>query len=260
MLELLAEHRVLVDLHVGALLGAGDRAVARRLRRLHDAGLIRCERIFAQAPAAVAITRRGLDAIESSLPAPRIDLKGYRHDIGVGWLFLAAREGAFGPAASVVSERSMRSADGRGREADWRGREGERPFGVGTGMRGPGGREQLHYPDLLIGLQGGATIAIELELSAKSARRLDGIMLGYACDGRLDAVLYLAASTRIAHAVEAAARRAGIAGLVRVQLLADGSPAGAPDAASRSAGGRSTPRREGVRPRPQQRDLTAERA
>ena len=75
VLELLAEHRVLVDLHVEALLGAGDRAVARRLRRLHAGGLIRSERIFAAAPAAVSITRRGLDAIECRLPAPRIDLK-----------------------------------------------------------------------------------------------------------------------------------------------------------------------------------------
>jgi hypothetical protein len=227
VLELLAEHRVLVEWHVRELLGVGEDATARRLRRLASAGLVDYARIFEGHPAAVSITRRGLGAIGSPLPAPRLDLKGYRHDVGVGWLWLAARRGAFGHVDAITSERTMRSRDRR-REA------GEQPLGVGLGLHGPHGGEQLHYPDLLLELTGGRRVAVELELSGKGRRRLDQIMFAYAGDGRLDGVLYLAPPGRIARDVRDAAGRAGISDTVKVQLLADGSPAGAPDPVGRS--------------------------
>lgn len=222
---------MLVDPHVQALLGMAERATTRRLTRLGAQGLVWRGRIFDGQPAAVTITRRGLDAIGSPLPEPRIDFKGYRHDVGLGWLWLAAQQGAFG-AGAVISERSMRSSDRSERDH-------QRPHGVGLGLRGPGGGEQLHYPDLLIAFASGRRLAVELELSAKSARRLDEIMLGYAGDGRLAGVLYLAADERIETGVEAAAARAGLSRLVRVQMLAAGSPAGAPPVPGRvRAGGR----------------------
>lgn len=220
ILRLLAEHRVSTAAHVQALLGCGSRHAGRRLGVLARHGLIRTERIFAREAPAAWITRAGLGTVASRLPPPRLDLKGYRHDLGVAWLWLAAGEGAFGELRGELSERSMRSHD---RRLD----ATQRPIGVGIGPAGT-----RHYPDLLLETAGGHRVAVELELTAKSRRRLDRIMLGYACDARFDAVLYLCPPGSIRSAVEAAARRAGIAELVHVQMLAPGSPQGAPDPAA----------------------------
>jgi hypothetical protein len=229
LLEFLAEHRVGLESQLQVAAGVAPRALAPRLRVLESRGYLGRERIFAGHPAACWITRRGLGAIGSRLPAPRLDLKGYRHDIGLAWLWLAARDGAFGPLAAMQSEREMRSADRRG------GRE-SRPSGVGIGGVGPGGREQLHYPDLLLRLAGGQNVAVELELTGKSVRRLERIMLGYAGDRRIDAVLYLVPNGPLGRRIETAARRAGIAELIQVQRLAPGSPHGAPQPSSASRG------------------------
>lgn len=225
VLEFLAQHRVAITWHVQELLGATRQGAELRVRRLVEAGLAGRQRIFEGHPAACWITRRGLDAIGSSLPAPGLNLKEYRHDVGGGWLWLAARNGAFGELRGVVSERTMRSADRRD------GFELGRRYGIGAGA---GGR--LHYPDLLLETAGGHRLAVELELTGKGRRRLDGIMLGYAADPRIDGVLYLCPRGRVGTGVREAARRAGIGDRVSVQLLAPGSPEGAPEV--RSSGSR----------------------
>lgn len=218
-LRFLSEQRVAVSDQLAALLGVRAATADRRLRRLAERGLIARERIFEGLPVTVSITRNGLRAIDSPLATPSLDLKGYRHDIGVGWLWLAAHSGSFGKTARVVSEREMRSVDARlgraGRQSD------HTPYGVGIGGIGPTGLPQRHYPDLLLQLESSRTVAVELELTRKSARRLAGIMRGYACDPRIDAVLYIVPDVRGGQMVRAAARRAGIADLVHIQLLAD---------------------------------------
>jgi hypothetical protein len=244
VLELLAEHRVVVLPQIQhALGGASVPATESRLRRLQQAGLLVQERIFEGYPPAAWITGRGLGAIERRLPSPRVDLKGYRHDVGVAWLWLAAGDGCFGRAAGRYSEREMRSSD---RRTDRSGR----PFGVGLGMRGPRGGERLHYPDLLVVTDAGHRVAVELELTAKSRRRLDGIMLGYACDPRVDAIVYLCPTEAIGRGIADAARRCGISERVHVQRLAAGSPVGAPEPGrvSARAAGRKPQRAAGRKP------------
>jgi hypothetical protein len=226
LLELLAEHRVIVALHAARWLGVSTEVADRRLRGLAERRLIRREAIFSGQPAAAWIARRGLDAIGSDRPVPRLDLKGYRHDVGVAWLWLAAAEGAFGPLAAQHSEREMRSSDHR---ADAAGDAGAPRFGVGLAGAGPRGGPLRHYPDMLLRTAGGHRLALELELTPKSTRRLDRIMLAYAADHRIDGVIYLVPTRTLAGKVAGAARRAGIADRVQVQLLAPGSPAGAPD-------------------------------
>ena len=54
--------------------------------------------------------RRGRQPLRS-LP---ISLTNYWHDVGAAWLWLAARNGAFGPMREVLAERVMRSRDARG--------------------------------------------------------------------------------------------------------------------------------------------------
>jgi hypothetical protein len=220
ILDLLAEHRIVVVPHVAALLGIREAAAAARLRNLRGAGLAGYERIFSGQPAASWITRPGLGLIASRLPAPRLDLKGYRHDVGLAWLWLAAQRGAFGPLERQVSERGMRSHDRR------RDREGP-PLGLGIGAAGARGGPGRHYPDLLLETRTGHRVAVELELTSKSAHRLQRIMRTYAAAPQIDAVLYLCPGGRVARGVSAAARRAGIGDIVHVQLLAEGSPQGA---------------------------------
>lgn len=230
VLGFLAEHRVVVASQVEVLLGAGRRAVGERLRALEGERMIDRRRIFEGQPAACWITRRGLSVIASELPAPRLDLKGFRHDIGVAWLWLAARDGAFGPLAGQLSERAMRSGDGRPDRAG-------AAHGIGVGEVGPGGRPRLHYPDLVLETLQGQRVAVELELTSKGARRLDRIMLGYAADARVDAVVYLCPPGPVGQRVRQAARQTGIGHRVHVQALARGVPAGALEPAQLGARG-----------------------
>lgn len=221
VLAFLAEQRLVVTPQIQALLGVTQRVAQDRLRSLREGGYVEQRRIFDGYPACSRITTQGLAAIGSRLPAPRIDLASYQHDVGLGWLWLAARGGTFGTLRALRSERDLRSHDARG------DRDG-RALGVGLGLVGPGGREQLHYPDLLIETASGRRVALELELTGKSQSRLERIMMGYAADARIDAVLYLVPDHRIGDPIVQAARAAGISDLVSVQLLA-GPPQGAPE-------------------------------
>ena len=68
-------------------------------------------------------------------------------------------------------DREMRSLDQR------EDREGPR-HGVGIGLYGPAGGAERHYPDLRFKTASGHGVAVELELTAKSARRLYPPTLG----------------------------------------------------------------------------------
>jgi hypothetical protein len=210
VLAFAAEHKLVLASQVEALVGTSVEAAARRLRALRADGLLDADRPFAEQPACHQVTREGLCLIESPLPTPRaVDRAHYRHDVGVGWLWLAARAGVWGELSDVVSERAMRSGDGRA--------PGAERFGVRLGGLGPGGRERFHYPDLLLVDPKGHRVAVELELSGKDRRRLEGILGGYAADPRIDAVLYLVDKPNVGRKIQASARALGISDLVHVQ-------------------------------------------
>jgi hypothetical protein len=218
LLAFLAEQRVATTRQLERLLGVSRRTIMQQVSGLDDRRLLVCEEIFADEPAAVRITRTGLCAIERELPPPRLNLQAYRHDTGVGSLWLAAREGAFGPLAAIVSEREMRSHDGRpGNELD-----GDK-YGVGLWRapsrlrRGPGSNR--HYPDLLLQSPRGYRVALELELTGKSDARLREIMSAYTIDRRYARVMYLVPDRRLARRIESAARWAGAQSFVAVQLV-----------------------------------------
>jgi len=244
LLTVLADHRVMVLPQLAmAFPEISTRALNARVRRLAGGRLITTQRIFERRPAAVSITQTGLRAIESGLPAPRVDLMAYRHDLGVGWVHVAARQGVFGTLTDLRLERELRADD---RRSD---REGP-PAGIGVGTFAQGGRPSRHYPDLLLTTATGHRVAVELELTAKSSDRLRQIMRAYASDHRVAGILYLVPDAQGARRIETAARRAGIASLVHVQRLADGGIHGAPQpiaagraaiGAGRAAPGASTP-------------------
>jgi hypothetical protein len=229
-LAFIAEHRLVLPGHVAVLLDTSLEAATARLRRLAKARFLRKERVFGQQPD-YQVTRRGLAAIGSTLPTPRRDLRVYQHDIGVAWLWLAARAGTFGPLEAMVGERRLRSHDGA-REPE------SEPLGVRIGGTGPHGRERLHYPDLLLRTADGRRVALELELTAKSRTRLETILGGYGADPRIAGVVYLVQSQTVARSVERAARKVGVADLVHLQRvrLKVAQPAARPPALERASG------------------------
>lgn len=220
LLAFAAEHRFLLNSHARTLLGVSAASASARLRNLTRGGWLTYERKLA-GPGAYQITRGGLRAIGSSLPRPReIDLATYDHEVGLGWVWLAASRGAFGPLQGMASERFMRSEDRRREEPAER-------FGVRLGGVGPYGGERRHYPDLLLDTACGHRVAVELELTPKGRSRRNEILGGYALDGRIDAVLYLVENERTGRAIERAARRAGFSSRVHVQLARFGPGSGA---------------------------------
>jgi hypothetical protein len=212
LLELVAEHRLVLGSHVQALLGVSPGAAATRLRALARAGFVTSQRPFHAEPPCYQIRPRGLAAIASERSVPRIDLRCYAHDVGAAWLWIAAREGTFGPLRDVLGERRLRSLDA---QPD---RSGP-PYGVRLGGLGAHGRERLHYPDLLLITPDGRRIGLELELSSKGRVRREKILAGYGADARVDAVLYLVKDQRIGNSIQQSARRLGVASLVHIQRV-----------------------------------------
>lgn len=214
LLAFAGEHRFVLAAHVAVSLQITSNAAAARMRALTRAGYLCGERKLRDEPTFYQVTRDGIRAVGGDLPRPRpIDYSAYRHDIGLCWLTLAAGAGRFGPLRGLVGERRMRSHDGRaeGRSA---------PLGVRLGGVGPGGRERLHYPDLLLVTASGHRVALELELSGKGRERRERILAGYASDRRIDAVVYLVSNAATGRAVSRSAARLGIGDLVSVQGVA----------------------------------------
>jgi len=240
LLSFLAEHRLALPTHVGVLLGTSAAAAATRLTRLANAGLVKAHPAIPGRPLPYQITGKGLALLGSSLPRPRIDLRAYEHDVGVAWLWLAARGGTFGPLRELIAERRMRSLDGS-REP------GAEPLAVRLGGFGPHGRERLHYPDLVLRTDDGRRVALELERSPKGRGRLEDILAGYGADRRFDGVVYLVQSATVARAVRTAARRLSIAPLVHIQRVRS-APARRGGAHSLGAERVTTPRRASQAP------------
>jgi hypothetical protein len=219
-LSFAAEHRLVLADHIAALLGISAAGAGTRLRSLSRAGFMAAHRPFDRGPTCFQIARPGLDAIRSDLQAPRrLDLRSAEHEIGAAWLWLAASSGTFGPLREVVGERRLRSADASPERQD-------APYGVRLGGLGPGGRERLHYPDLLLIDPSGRRVAVELELSSKGRARREKILAGYGADARIDVVLYLVRDRRIGRSIQESARRLGIGPLVNVQQVDFAGPRG----------------------------------
>jgi hypothetical protein len=209
-LQLAAEHRLILAAHAASLLKVSDAAAARRLRGLTRLGHLRYRRELI-GPGCYLIDRPGLRAIGSDLPRPRdLDLATYKHDVGLVWLWLAAHTGRFGALDDVISERQMRSHDGR--REPWM-----EPLGVRLGGVGPRGGERRHYPDLLLIASSGQRVAVELELTTKPPRRREEILGGYAVEPRIDAVKYFVEKRRVGRAIAASARAAGIEQMVQIE-------------------------------------------
>jgi hypothetical protein len=210
LLAFIGEHRFVLSAQAHAVLGGSADAASERLRELTDAGYLIDEPVLVGQPIAYRITRLGLDVIGSELRPLPISLTNYWHDVGAAWLWLAARNGAFGPMREVLAERVMRSRDAKER-AD--------PFGVRLGGLGNDGRERLHYPDLLMVDRAGRRLALELEITSKPRAARERILAGYAADSRVARTLYVVYKPHVAQALSASVSRLGISSLIAIHRV-----------------------------------------
>lgn len=143
------------------LLDCGPRTVQRVVARLRDAGLVRVQRILAGETAWVIPTSKGLAATGAGFKVwrPRIGLTDHVAAVSDVRLHIQARS----PGAEWIPERVL-ARDRHGRE---------------------------HLPDGVV-IHDGRRVAIEVELTSKSQRRLHAIL--DELTGRFDTVLYFCAS------------------------------------------------------------------
>jgi hypothetical protein len=142
------------------LLGCGPRTVQRVLARLRDAGLLTTRRLLVGEPAWVTPTAAGLRAAGCgfSVWQPRVGLLAHVAAVNDVRLHVQARS----PGSEWIPERVL------ARER----------------------RSGAHLPDALV-LVDGQRVAIEVELTVKSQRRLTAILDELA--GRFDTTLYFCA-------------------------------------------------------------------
>jgi hypothetical protein len=89
--------------------GMDERNTYRRLRGLVALGPLDHQRVLHGQPGVYLATREGLAAVGLRLPAPRVDLRTYAHDLGAAGLAIEL-EREFG-AEAIVMERELRSLD-----------------------------------------------------------------------------------------------------------------------------------------------------
>jgi hypothetical protein len=174
-------------------LGFGRRATYTHVARLARAGL--AVREFDPGGSVVAITAAGRRAIGADRGAVRIGAThgdGLRHARAVSWVaaLLTLRERGW------VGEREMRGDPGWLVPVVWAGSRGR------------------HRPDLGIELARGSRVAVEVELTHKSPRRLDAIVSGYEdaiVSGRFaGGVIYVSDRGDVLEAVQRATGRIGL--------------------------------------------------
>jgi hypothetical protein len=177
---------------LGRALGFSRSATYSHLGRLARAGLV--VRAFDAGGSVVAITaagRRALGADRGDVRAGAIHGAGLRHARAVSWVaaLLTLRERAW------VSERELRGSEEWLVPVVWAASRGR------------------HRPDLGV-VVGGARVAVEVELSHKSPRRLRAILAGHEAAivaGRIaGGVIYVSDRADVLAAVTRAAARAGL--------------------------------------------------
>jgi hypothetical protein len=228
VLRYVARHPFVLVSHVQALLDLQEQAAAERLASLSAEGLIRLAPRLRNQLAGYQVTRSGLAQIGSDLPVPRVDLRRYWHDIGVGWLWVAARNGVFGEIERVFSEREMRAADKADAAAKYafdlelspavRAKAADASFGIRLESGATRGPVPMHYPDLVLVVPSGR-LAVQLQLKGVGRDPLEAILSGYGLKPSITDVLFLVDSSAVGLAVQASAARLGLARSVHVQKV-----------------------------------------
>jgi len=195
ILTWLARQRFTTADVIAARFGMDRSRTYRRLRILAAARLVEHHRIF-HGPGVYLATAHGIAVADLALPPAKIDIRSYHHDLGLAAL-CAHYELA---GHRVLTEREIRTADS---------------FSPTPRYAVPLGDRHLHFPDLIINERRGL-VAIELERTAKRARRLDQILGAYMRARHLAAVRYHATSPALERWLSRAVARTRADALVEV--------------------------------------------
>jgi hypothetical protein len=164
-------------------LDATTASARARLLAAERAQLLARQRPLAGAPSLYTVTATGLRVAGMGRLGPcRVSASNARHLIACAWV-AAALERCY-PHQRVMGERELR------RDESARGAElASARIGIG-----PDGRRLLHRPDLVLSpcvQEDALPVAVEVELSVKSPRRLAGICQAWARCQCVAGVLYL---------------------------------------------------------------------
>jgi hypothetical protein len=173
----------------------------RRLGQLAALGLIRREQPFSGA-SVYLVSADGLLLAESPLPAPTIDIRTFRHDLGIADLAIQLElEGL-----RTATEREMRF-----REANGLGTYAAR-FSPDPRLTSP----RRHFADLAVEFEDGIEV-FELELTPKRTSRLHSILKAYRRSPHVSKVVYYVERQDIARRLEEIARTLHLDGRLEVR-------------------------------------------
>ncbi|HUA12774.1 MAG TPA: hypothetical protein VMA83_12330 [Solirubrobacteraceae bacterium] len=162
-------------LDVAVRFGVDERSVYRRMRTLVGERLLSVHRVLHRQPGLYAATPEGLRWCGfGGAAVQRLGPANFVHQGAVSRVAAALGRGGL----ELLGEREFRLRERREERL-----LGSVPLGSGAA---------LHRPDLLA-LAGRRRVALEVELTVKSPRRLERICTAYARARHLDGVIYLAA-------------------------------------------------------------------
>jgi len=194
LVRYVGRHGAVTIEHVMAAMGVGRTAAYRRVAACAERGLLERIDLLRSEPRLLRATRDGLRYAGLGLGVAVVSPGSVDH-----WLRCATvaqeltRE--FG-AEQVITERELGLAERI---------EGHPIASAQVGLL-PDGAARLHRPDLAVLAQAGS-IAVEIELTAKSPRRLERIIRGWRRAQWVKEVRYYCASGGARRAVERAVRR-----------------------------------------------------
>jgi len=197
LLRYVGRHGVVRIAHVMAAMDAGRTVTYDRVASCVEAGLLERLELVRSEPGLLRATRDGLRYAGLGLPVAVVSPGAVDH-----WLRCAstAQQLANHGHERVLTEREIVLAE----------QIAERPIASAKVGKLPNGKTRLHRPDLAIFGEAG-TIAIEVELTPKSPRRLEGIIRAWRRASWVSEVHYPCAPGQTRRAVERAVRnvRAG---------------------------------------------------
>jgi hypothetical protein len=204
LLRFIGRHGAVSIEHVMAALGTGPTMAYRRVAACVERGLIVRVPVLRDEPSLLIATRDGLRYAGLSLPLA-VSPGSVEH-----WLRCASVALELGERHGherVLTEREVGAAEQIER----------RPIASAKLGELPSGRPRLHRPDLAL-LLGERPTAIEVELTAKSPRRLDQILRAWRRASWVAEVRYLCPPGASRRALERAIARTRTEGCVRVEV------------------------------------------
>jgi hypothetical protein len=207
LLRFVARHGIVSIDHVMREMGVARTAAYRRVASCIEAGLLQRLELLREEPSLLRATRQGLRyAGLGVLRVAEVSPGGLDHALRCATT--AQRLGDRFGHERVRSERELLFAE----------QLADRPLASAVMGRLPNRKPRLHRPDLVF-LADEGPIAIEVELTAKTPRRLEAILLAWYQASWVWQVHYYCAPGQTRRAVDRAAARVGVGVRDRIYIL-----------------------------------------